>query len=207
MKSFNDLIKEAKTIRSKEDAEKMRQEKDNPDEWAVRNKGGGHHALNRKSSLKGQQKRRSKSLKPLRQDEFRDYAKRNLIPDSEGLSKKAIELERSEKRAQRKDAQTKSKESGEQYDVDHIQGQPNRRREDLRQRFQAIHPGDASANREVIKQSDNLRKNSKNVSGSMMTRSKAIATIINKVREQGKQAALNAGTGNAAVSKMIKNSS
>ena len=82
--------------------------------------------------------------------------------------------------------------------------QVNHHIEDLRRRFQAIHPGDASANREVIKQSDNLRKNSKNVSGSMMTRSKAIATIINKVREQRKENALRAGTGNAAVSKMLQ---
>ena len=59
MKGFHQFILEARTIRSKEDAEKIRQGRPNPDEWVVRNKGGGHHGLNRKSALKGQAKRLS----------------------------------------------------------------------------------------------------------------------------------------------------
>ena len=43
MKTYLQLIFEVRTIRSKEDAEKMRQEKENPDDYTVRNKGAGHN--------------------------------------------------------------------------------------------------------------------------------------------------------------------
>ncbi len=56
MKTFGEFILEAKNIRSKEDAEKMRQQKDNPDDYRVRNKGGGHHHPIHKDRLAGQQK-------------------------------------------------------------------------------------------------------------------------------------------------------
>ena len=172
MKGFHQFILEARTIRSKEDAEKIRQGRPNPDEWVVRNKGGGHHGLNRKSALKGQAKRRAGNLKPKKQKELEDFGKRNLLPDYKKNARKAIRIERERKRAQRTDAQSKSKETGKQHDVDHIQGQSNRKK--YSDRWHKIHPGDASDNRRVISQADNLKKNSKDTGEKKITRAKAI---------------------------------
>ena len=172
MKGFHQFILEARTIRSKEDAEKIRQGRPNPDEWVVRNKGGGHHGLNRKSALKGQAKRRAGNLKPIKQKELEDFGKRNLLPDYKKNARKAIRIERERKRAQRTDAQSKSKETGKQHDVDHIQGQSNRKK--YADRWHKIHPGDSSDNRRVISQADNLKKNSKDTGEKKITRAKAI---------------------------------
>ena len=171
MKTFYQFILEAKTIRSKEDAEKVRQGRPNPDEWVVRNKGGGHHGLNRKSALKGQAKRRAGNLKPLKQKELEDHGKRNLHPDYKKTARKAIRLERERKKAQRTDAQSKSKETGKQHDVDHIQGQSNRKK--YSDRWHKVHPGDSSDNRRVISQADNLKKNSKDTGEKKITRASA----------------------------------
>lgn len=183
LKTFDQFIFEAKTIRSKEDAEKMRQTKDNPDEWRVRNKGGGHHGLNRVSALRGQGKRRSENLKALSKKELEDHAKRNLYPNPSKTANKALKKEREVKKQQRTDAQTKSKQTGHQHDVDHIEAQPNRRSEKLRSRFQAIHPGDSAANRRVIPQKDNLSKNSKSTGEKKTTRSGAIRAALNRIRK------------------------
>ena len=171
MKTFYQFILEAKTIRSKEDAEKVRQGRPNPDEWVVRNKGGGHHGLNRKSALKGQAKRRAGNLKPLKQKELEDHGKRNLHPDYKKTARKAIRIERERKKAQRTDAQSKSKETGKQHDVDHIQGQSNRKK--YSDRWHKVHPGDSSDNRRVISQADNLKKNSKDTGEKKITRASA----------------------------------
>ena len=180
MKSFHQFTLEAKNIRSKEDADKMRQEKDNPDDWAVRNKGGGHHGLNRKSALKGQQKRRGQNLKPLKQKELEDHGKRNLHPDYKKTARKAIKIERERKKSQRTEAQTKSKATGKQYDVDHKQGQSNRKTHS--DRWHKIHPGDSSDNREVISQADNLKKNSKDSGEKKTTRSSAIRKALQRAQ-------------------------
>ena len=180
MKLFQQFILEAKTIRSKEDAEKARQQRDNPDEWVVRNKGGGHHGLNRKSALKGQQKRRSGNLKPLKQKELEDHGKRNLHPDYKKTARKAIKVERDRKKTQRADAQSKSKETGKQHDVDHIQGQSNRKKHS--DRWHKIHPGDASDNRRVISQADNLKKNSKDSGEKKITRASAVKRALDRAR-------------------------
>ena len=180
MKSFQRFIYEARTIRSKEDAEKMRLQRDNPDEWSVRNKGGGHHGLNRKSALKGQQKRRSGNLKPLKQKELEDHGKRNLHPDYKKTARKAIKVERERKKSQRTEAQTKSKATGKQHDVDHIQGQSNRKK--YSDRWHKIHPGDTSDNRRVISQSDNLKKNSKDSGEKKITRSSAVKRALDRAK-------------------------
>ena len=180
MKSFQKFILEAKTIRSKEDAEKMRQQKDNPDDWRVRNKGGGHHHPIHKDRLKGQQKERAKNLKPLKQKELEDHGKRNLHPDYKKTARKAISIERGRKKEQRADAQSKSKETGKQHDVDHIQGQSNRKKHS--DRWHKIHPGDASDNRRVISQADNLKKNSKDTGEKKITRSSAIKRALDRAR-------------------------
>jgi len=182
MKTFREFILEARTIRSKEDAEEMRQQKDNPDDYVVRNKGGGHHHPIHKDRLSGQRKRRAANLKPLTTRELEDHAKRNLYPTPKKTAKKAIRIEGGRKRAQRDDAKTKSQQTGQQHDVDHIQGQPNRRSEGLRSRFQKIHPGDASDNRQVMHGDENRTKNSKNTQRST-TRAGAIRAALQRARD------------------------
>lgn len=180
MKTFREFISEAK--RSKEDAEKLRQTKDNPDEWRVRNKGGGHHGLNTVSSLRGQSKRRSQNLKAISKTELEDHAKRNLHPSPSKTANKALKIERQRKKDQRSEAQSKSKETGEEHNVDHIQAQPNRRSEATRSRFQAVHPGDSSDNRRVISGTENREKNSKNTEKST-TRAGSIRAALMRARE------------------------
>ena len=184
MKDIFQFLYEA---RSKEDAEAMRQKKDNPDEWVVRNKGYGHHALNRKSSLKGQAKRRGSVMKGLTQQELEDHGKRNLQPDYKKTAKAALRIERGRKKAQRAEAQKKSKETGQQYDVDHIRGQANRKK--YKDRWHKIHPGDASDNRRVISQADNLVKNSKDPDDGIktITRSKAIRMALDRARHEAQE--------------------
>ena len=172
MKTYLQLLFEVRTIRSKEDAEKMRQEKENPDDYTVRNKGGGHHHPILKDRLKGQRQRRGSVMKPISMQDLVDYGNRNLIPDTKKIARKALNIERKRKRDQRADAQQQSQDSGEQYDVDHIMPQMDKKK--YTDRFHKIHPGDASDNRRVIPQKDNLRKGSKDLGDKKMTRARAI---------------------------------
>ena len=135
------------------------------------------------AALRRQQgKRRSENLKPLTTRELEDHAKRNLYPTPTKTAKKAIRIEGGRKRAQRDDAKTRTQQTGQQYDVDHIQGQPNRRRESLRSRFQKIHPGDTSDNRQVMHGDENRSKNSKNTQRST-TRAGAVRAALMRARE------------------------
>ena len=135
------------------------------------------------AALRRQQgKRRSENLKPLTTRELEDHAKRNLYPTPTKTAKKAIRIEGGRKRAQRDDAKTRTQQTGQQYDVDHIQGQPNRRRESLRSRFQKIHPGDASDNRQVMHGDENRSKNSKNTQRST-TRAGALRAALMRAKE------------------------
>jgi hypothetical protein len=181
MKTFRKFLSEA----SREDAEKKRLAKDNPDEWRVRNTGNDKWTTKRKSAISGQGKRRADTLKSIKKTEFLDAAKRNLsIPNSEvrSTAKKAAELETKTKSSQSKEAKNKTK-SGVAHDVDHISAQPNRRNPKNQERFKKIHPGDSSENRRVIPRSDNLSKNSKPVK-STLTRASAINKVIDRVREK-----------------------
>ena len=182
MKTFKQFSEQTKP-----ECEKKRLQRPNPDEFICRNIGGGKWSTKRKASLQKQQKKRSETLKPLKKDDFVQAARRDLsIKNTEvqNVAKKAYDLEKATKRAQRKEAQLKSKETGKQHDVDHITAQPNRRRVDLQSRWKKVIPGDASANREVIPQSQNLRKNSKNdPNRKKLTRAGAIQTIMRQVRE------------------------
>ena len=178
MKTYLQFIFEVRTIRSKEDAEKMRQEKENPDDYVVRNKGGGHHHPILKDRLKGQQKRRSSVLRPITYQDLVNFGNRNLIPDSKKIARKALGIERKRKRDQRTDAQQQSKDSGEQFDVDHIMGQMNRKK--YTDRYHKIHPGDASDNRRVISQKENLRKNSKDSEDKKTTRARVISLAFQR---------------------------
>ena len=182
MKTYLQFIFEVRTIRSKEDAEKMRQEKENPDDYVVRNKGGGHHHPILKDRLKGQQKRRSSVMKSITYQDLVNFGNRNLIPDSKKIAKKALSIERKRKKDQRTDAQQQSQDSGEQFDVDHIMGQMNRKK--YTDRFHKIHPGDASDNRRVISQKENLRKNSKDLGDKKMTRARVISLAFQRGYEE-----------------------
>jgi hypothetical protein len=178
MKTFREFILEA----SKEDAEKKRLAKDNPDEWRVRNTGGGKWTTKRKSSIQGQGERRSQNLKAISKKELEDHAKRNLHPSPSSTANKALKIERERKKKQREEAQNKSRETGRQHDVDHIQAQANRKGNS--DRWHKIHPGDASDNRRVIPQSDNLTKNSKDAGGKKTTRASVIRRALQRAREQ-----------------------
>ena len=186
MKTYLQLIFEVRTIRSKEDAEKMRQEKENPDDYTVRNKGGGHHHPILKDRLKGQRQRRGSVMKPISMQDLVDYGNRNLIPDTKKIARKALNIERKRKRDQRADAQQQSQDSGEQYDVDHIMPQMDKKK--YTDRFHKIHPGDASDNRRVIPQKENLRKGSKDLGDKKMTRARAIyMAFLRGAEEQDKK--------------------
>lgn len=178
MKTFKQFISEA----SREEAEKKRLAKDNPEEWRVRNTGGGKWTTKRKSSIQGQSSRRSSNLKSISQSELEDHAKRNLYPSPKKTASRALRIERGRKKEQRDDARNKSQETGKQHDVDHIQAQPNRKKHP--ERWQKIHPGDSSDNRRVIPQSDNLTKNSKDTSEKKTTRSSVIRAALQRAREK-----------------------
>ena len=177
MKTFREFILEA----SREEAEKKRLAKDNPDEWRVRNTGGGKWTTKRKSSIQGQGERRSSNLKAISKKELEDHAKRNLHPSPSSTANKALKIERERKKKQREEAQNKSRETGRQHDVDHIQAQSNRKKNP--ERWHKIHPGDSSDNRRVIPQSDNLTKNSKDTGEKKTTRSSAIRKALQRARE------------------------
>ena len=98
MKTFQQFILEAQ---SKEDAEKKRLTKDNPDEWRVRNTGNGSWTTKRKNAIQGQGQRRSGNLKALNKKELEDHAKRNLHPNPSKTANKALKIERERKKAQR----------------------------------------------------------------------------------------------------------
>ena len=186
MKTYLQLIFEVRTIRSKEDAEKIRQEKVNPDDYAVRNKGGGHHHPILKDKLKGQRQRRGSVMRSITMQDLVDYGNRNLIPDTKKIARKALNIERKRKRDQRADAQQKSQDSGEQYDVDHIMPQMDKKK--YTDRFHKIHPGDASDNRIVISHSQNLRKGSRDLGDKKMTRARAIyMAFLRGAEEQDKK--------------------
>ena len=102
-------------------------------------------------------------------------------PEGSGFNytaEKALNIERKRKRDQRADAQQKSQDSGEQYDVDHIMPQMDKKK--YTDRFHKIHPGDASDNRRVISQADNLKKNSKDTGEKKITRSSAIKRALSR---------------------------
>tara|TARA_B100000700_G_C14698503_1_gene693326 strand:- start:11 stop:640 length:630 start_codon:yes stop_codon:yes gene_type:complete len=178
MKSFRDFIQEARKKsagRSREDAEAMRQAKDNPDDWYLNNSKSTENPnwrLKPKSQGKGERERRASVMKSLKLSDFEDYGKRNLLPNYKKTAKSALKIERGRKKEQESERKTKSTESGEQFDVDHIMGQMNRKKHTGR--WHKVHPGDASDNRRVISQKENLKKNSKDTTEKKITRAQAI---------------------------------
>ena len=97
-----------------------------------------------------------------------------------------MNIERKRKRVQKADAQRQSQDSGEQYDVDHIMPQMNRKK--YTDRYHRIHPGDASDNRRVISQRENLKKGSRDLGDKKMTRARAIyMAFLRGAEEQEKK--------------------
>ena len=139
-----------------------------------------------KKSRQDQQERRGSVMRPISMQDLIDYGNRNLIPNTKKIAKRALNIERKRKRVQKADAQRQSQDSGEQYDVDHIMPQMNRKK--YTDRYHKIHPGDASDNRRVISQRENLRKGSRDLGDKKITRSRAIyMAFLRGAEEQEKK--------------------
>jgi len=185
-KTFKEFVEDLSLIeQSREDAEKKRLEKDNPDEWRVRNVGHGKWTTKRKESISGQGARRRQKLKGLTYKEILAFAKRNLKPNLSKLAKSAQKIEKEQKASQTREARNKTKETGTKHVVDHNQPQQDKRRPENRERFEKVAPGDVSSNRSVLPEPENLSKGSKppkkGEPGYGTTRSGAIRKLIRKV--------------------------
>jgi hypothetical protein len=187
MKTFQEFIVEARKYtrtRSKADAEKLRQSREDPSLYRLKNRqttGTPYWGLELRSKQKGQQERRAASLRPITHKELEDHAKRNLHPFPAKLARRALRIERGRKRAQKDEVQTQTQKTGKDHNVDHIVPQPDKRSEALRPRFQAIHPGDASDNREVSGAVENREKNSKNTK-TTLTRSAVVRRALDRAK-------------------------
>ena len=190
MKTFQEFITEVRKYtktRSKEDAEKLRQSKEDPSLYRLKNRQTTetpYWGLEPRAKQKEQRQRRASSLRPITYQEILSAVKRDLsIPNSEvrSVAKKAHSTERSRKATQTRTRNRLTQETGKEHNVDHIVPQPNRRPEALRSRFQAIHPGDASDNREVEGARENREKNSKNTR-TTLTRSGAVRRALDRAK-------------------------
>jgi hypothetical protein len=186
-KTFEEFVTEVRKYtktRSKEEAETIRKSKEDPSLYRLKNRQTVETplwGLELKSKQKEQQQRRSASLRPISYDELLAHAKRNLYPNPKELARVAHSAERSRKATQTRTRNRLTQTTGIEHNVDHIVPQPNRRPEALRSRFQAIHPGDASDNREVSGARENREKNSKNTR-TTLTRSGAVRRSLDRAR-------------------------
>ena len=189
-KTFEEFVTEVRKYtktRSKEEAETIRKSKEDPSLYRLKNRQTVETplwGLELKSKRQEQQQRRSASLRPITYQEILSAVKRDLsIPNSEvrSVAKKAHSAERSRKATQTRTRNRLTQTTGIEHNVDHIVPQPNRRPEALRSRFQAIHPGDASDNREVSGARENREKNSKNTK-TKLTRSGAVRRALDRAR-------------------------
>jgi phage portal protein BeeE len=188
MKTFREFLSETYLVeQTREDAERKRLAKDNPDEWRVRKvgrKGEERWTTKRKGSIKGQGSRRRQKLRALTYKEILDYVKRNLKGSPAQLAKSAQKIERDQKAAQTREARDKTKKTGIKHVVDHQQPQQDKRSPKNRERFERISPGDVSSNRTVVSEPENLAKGSKppkkGEPGYGTTRSGAIKKIVDK---------------------------
>lgn len=187
MKTFREFLEEVKkytNTRSKADAEKQRQSRQDPSLYRLKNRQTAETplwGLELRSKRKEQQERRSASLRPITHQELEDHAKRNLHPSPAKTARRALRIERGRKRAQKGEVQTQTQKTGKEHNVGHIVPQPDRRSEENRSRFQAIHPGDASDNREVEGGRENREKNSKNTK-TTLTRSGVISKALDRAK-------------------------
>ena len=133
------------------------------------------------ANRKAQSQRRATNLRPITHQELEDHARRNLYPSPAKTARRALKIERERKRTQRKEAQTQTQKTGIEHNIGHIVPQPDKRREAIRSRYQAIHPGDASDNREIEGGKENREKNSKNTR-TTLTRSAVIKRALDRAR-------------------------
>ena len=133
------------------------------------------------ANRKAQSQRRAANLRPITHQELEDHARRNLYPSPAKTARRALKIERERKRTQRKEVQTQTQKTGKEHNISHIVPQPNKRREAIRSRYQAIHPGDASDNREIQGGKENREKNSKNTR-TTLTRSVVIKRALDRAR-------------------------
>ncbi len=188
-KTFEEFVRNSYiNEQTREDAEKKRLSKENPDEWRVRNIGSGRWTTKRKSSISGQNTRRNERLKGLSYKEILDYVKRNLKGSPSQLASAAQRIEKEKKAAQTREARKKTKETGTKHVVDHQQPQQDKRKPENRERFERISPGDASSNRRVVPEPENLAKGSKppkkGEPGYGTTRSGAIKKIVDRASNE-----------------------
>jgi len=189
-KTFEEFVAEVRKYtktRSKEEAETIRKSKEDPSLYRLKNRQTVETplwGLELKSKRQEQQQRRSASLRPITYQEILSAVKRDLsIPNSKvrSVAKKAHSAERSRKATQTRTRNRLTQTTGIEHNVDHIVPQPNRRPEALRSRFQAIHPGDASDNREVSGARENREKNSKNTK-TKLTRAAVIKGALDRAK-------------------------
>ena len=135
----------------------------------------GYEIIDRNQRNRRDQKR-STALKPLRKSEIQEFVDRNLLPTE--ATELILKKEQAAKAKQRRQRQSAAIES----QIDHIQSQPTARKPELQARFNAVLPGDVSANREVIPKVENRAKSDKPTSsqtlrqqGRFTTRSGAIS--------------------------------
>lgn len=184
-KTFKEFVEEAYLPeQSREEAEKKRLAKTNPDEWRVRNIGQGRWTTKRKESISGQGTRRRQRLKGMSYKEILAFVKRNLKAKPSELAKASQEIEKKEKAAQTREARKKTQETGTKHVVDHKQPQQDKRRPENRERFERVSPGDTSSNRQVKPEPENLAKGSKppkkGEPGYGTTRSGAVKKVVDK---------------------------
>lgn len=197
MKTFREFVEEAYLFeihKTKEDAAAYY--KDNPpvggDPYYIRNKGPkkGWAAV-RQSSFKKQKERRAERLRPASQSELESQAKRTLRQNPTELAAIAADREEHIKNQQRKQARKLTKKTGTKHVIDHSQPQQDKRRPELRGRFEKVSPGDVSTNRRVISEPENLKKGSKlpkkGERGYGTTRSGANKEILDRGEKFGKQ--------------------
>lgn len=170
---------------SREEAEKKRLAKPNPNEWRVRNTGGGNWTTKRKSAISSQGKRRKTRLNPLTKQELEGQAKRTLRKNPTELSAIAYDREQDAKKKQKEAKRRLTKETGIKHVEDHSQPlQQDKRKPENQKRFEKITPGDVASNIQVTSEPKNLRKGSrppkKGERGYGTTRSGAIKQSLDK---------------------------
>ncbi len=197
-KTYNNCVKEEFELeesyliegQSREDAEKKRLAKQNPNEWRVRKVGRtGEESwtTKRKEALSRQATTRRTNLKGLSYQEILSAVKRDLsVPNSEvrSVARKAHNTERSRKATQTREATKQTQKTGIKHVVDHSQPQQYERKPKYKARFQAVVPGDVSSNRTVVSEPENQTKGSKppkkGEPGYGATRSGAVSKLINQ---------------------------
>jgi len=191
MKTFQEFLEARKytKTRSREDAEKLLQSKEDPSLYRLKNRQTSetpYWGLEPRAKQKGQRQRRAANLRPITHQELEDHARRNLYPSPTQTASRALKIERERKRTQKKEAQARTQKTGKEHNIGHIVPQPDKRREAIRSRYQAIHPGDASDNREIEGGKENREKNSKNTR-TTLTRSAVIKRALDRAREINNQ--------------------